>query len=229
MCIRDSVSTAGQAGMMNGVSPSTTAANSIDATSATSQGSAGACVQDSAAHSVNRDSVSIYSNPDNALEGSNGAVPGVASSAISAATPGAPAQSMSVLGGWGSSVTRSHADMPAKASNGCDSAHRGTMAAAAAGTGTFATGTGVCTPAGGSSAPQSGSIASLKGATSSRTGEQHTTHDSDGLRGIVMLGDGGEPVCLDESRPGDMFMEDPQNSVEAVSYTHLTLPTILLV
>lgn len=82
----------------------------------------------------------------------------------------------------------------------------------------FPTVAGASTPGGGSSAPQSGSVASAKAMTaSSRTGDPGTTHDSDALRGIVMLGDGGEPVCLDDTDQGDMFMEDLHNSVEESS------------
>lgn len=152
----------------------------------------------------------------NTQEGSNGVVPCVTNSTNVAAPPITIPAENSLQANSTSTALCSHASMPAKPSNGLHDSHRGILASTAPAS-TFASVSGVCTPAGGSSAPQSGSMASLKGVPSSRMGEQHTTHDSEGLRGIVMLGDGGEPVCLDETQPGDMFLEDPHTVEEAAA------------
>jgi hypothetical protein len=73
------------------------------------------------------------------------------------------------------------------------------------------------TSAGGSSAPPSSSGLRFKGATSSHTGEHFATHDSGVPGGLVMLGEGGEPVLFHDAEHDNVA--DPQETDEDLEST----------
>jgi hypothetical protein len=156
---------------------------------------------------------------DSALDRCNGALPGTVALADLKSHLRKPHHDSSPLGGGANAAqgggvhlpTRpsQNATAPACPSNDIDSYALKHATAAEAESCTPVA--GICTPAGGSSALHSTSGPSLKGPASSHTGEHYTTHDSEVLRGIVMLGEGGEPVLLDDS---EHHAADPHDTVE---------------